>query len=69
MNNVMRRAMLQMNSKRIKTGEVLFAPEGFVDKRYAPALKIKHLRVLEMRVLADGPVFQLVDMSTGKHHS
>jgi hypothetical protein len=56
-----------MNAKRMKTGEVLVAPEGFVDKRYAPALKHKHLRVLEMRVLADGPFFQMVDRPTGKH--
>jgi hypothetical protein len=59
--------MMRMNAKRMKTGDVLVAPEGFVDKRYAPALKHKHLRVLEMRVLADGPVFQLVDKAAGRH--
>jgi hypothetical protein len=57
--------MYPLNTKRIKTGEVLFAPEGFVDRRYAPALKHKRLRVLEMRVLADGPVFQMIDVSVG----
>ena len=57
--------MFQLNTKKIKAGEVLFAPEGFVDRRYEPALKHKHLRVLEMRVLADGPVFQTIDTPVG----
>ena len=57
--------MFRLNAEKIKKGDVLFAPEGFVDQRYLPALKRNRLPVLELRVLADGPVFQRIEALSG----
>lgn len=50
------------SAKEVPTlcGKVIFAPEGFLDQRYLPLLKNSDLRIIEVRVLADGPVFHTV---------
>ena len=42
------------------TERVLFAPEGFLDRRYLPILEHDDINIIEMRVLADGPVFHTI---------
>ena len=42
------------------TGRVLFAPEGFLDRRYLPILEHDDINIIEIRVLADGPVFHTI---------
>ena len=39
---------------------VIFAPEGFIDKRYLSLLKSDNIRIIELRSLADGPVFHTI---------
>ena len=42
----------------------IFAPEGFIDKKYEPLLKRDNVRVIEVRYLADGLVFHTI-----QHHT
>ncbi len=42
------------------TERVLFAPEGFLDSRYLPILEHDDINIIELRVLADGPVFHTI---------
>lgn len=41
----------------------IFAPEGFIDKKYESLLNKDDVRVIEIRYLADGPVFHTI-----QHH-
>ena len=43
--------------------DIIFAPEGFLDQRYLPVLKKNDIRIIEIRALSDGPVFQII-----RHH-
>jgi len=48
------------NKELEPSGGVIFAPEGFVDGKYAPLLENDNVRIIELRVLADGPFFQTI---------
>ena len=40
--------------------DIIFAPEGFVDRRYLSTLRNNDIRIIEIRTLSDGPVFQII---------
>ena len=46
--------------KQTQSGEVILAPEGFLDEKMLPALKDGDVRVIAVRVLSDGPFFHTV---------
>jgi hypothetical protein len=46
--------------KKTSCGRVVLAQEGFVDSRYLPLLEHQNVRVIEIRMLADGPIFQSI---------
>lgn len=51
---------MEIECEPILTDRVIFAPEGFLDQRYQPILEHNEVNIIEMRVLADGPVFQII---------
>ena len=42
--------------------KVILAPEGFIDQRYLPAIKHSDVSIIEVRTLADGPVFHTIHL-------
>jgi len=52
---------MKLNKVKLSFPEdVIFAPEGFLDRRYLPALRNNDVRIIEIRTLSDGPVFQML---------
>ena len=39
---------------------VIFAPEGFIDRRYLTQLEHNEVRIIEVRMLSDGPMFHTI---------
>ncbi len=52
--------MLRNQVKPLSSERIIFAPEGFIDERYLPRLLNDDVRIIEVRVLSDGPVFHTV---------
>jgi len=52
--------MLKNQVEPPSSERIIFAPEGFIDERYLPCLKNDDVRIIEVRVLSDGPVFYTI---------
>jgi hypothetical protein len=49
--------MFKKSSLHVTSERVILAPEGFVDEGMSPALRSKEIRIIEIRNLAEGPMF------------
>jgi hypothetical protein len=52
--------MFKKNSIQLTSERVILAPEGFVDSRYAPVLKDKQIRVIEIRSRGNASLFSFL---------
>ena len=51
--------------KEVRPGEIIVAPEGFLDEKLLPVLKDGDVRIIAVRVLSDGPFFHTVSLPSG----